>query len=73
MDIPPASSASSTMPAFVWAGTHGSATLAHLPSHVAVTVAPSGSRDWDISRAMDVLAMSLFAVASVAWVWWTRR
>jgi hypothetical protein len=61
------------MPAFDWTGTHGSATLAHLPSHVAVTVGPSGSRVWDLSRGMDVLAMSLFAVASAAWVWWTRR
>lgn len=73
MEIPPSSSASSTMPAFEWSGTHGSAALAHLPSHVAVTVAPSGSRVWDISRVMDVLAMSIFAVASAAWVWWTRR
>jgi hypothetical protein len=73
MDIPVASSASSTMPAFAWTGTHGSATLAHLPSHVAVSIVPSGSRVWDISRVMDVLAMSLFVGATAAWVWWTRR
>jgi hypothetical protein len=74
MDIPLASSASSTMPTFTWNGAHGSAALAHLPSHVAVTVGPEGGpRPWDVGRIVDVVAMAFFVAASAAWVWWTRR
>lgn len=74
IDIPPATSATNTMPAFAWTGTHGSAALAHLPSHVALTVgSEDGPRAWDVSRVVDVLAMAFFAGFSAAWVWWTRR
>jgi hypothetical protein len=67
----PSVAPTSTMPAFAWVGTHGSAVLGHLPSHVAVPVGEEGR--WSLVRMMDVLAVSIFASASVIWVWRTRR
>jgi hypothetical protein len=67
----PSVAPTSTMPAFAWAGTHGSAVLGHLPSHVAVPVGEEAR--WSLVRMMDVLAVSVFACASAIWVWRARR
>jgi hypothetical protein len=74
IDIPAGNSATGTMPAFEWNGRHGVATLAHLPSHVAMTLVPeNGPRIWDVSRIMDTVAMTVFAAATAAWVWRARK
>jgi hypothetical protein len=74
VDIPPAMFPGSSMPAFTWAGTRGSAALAHLPSHVVVRYGPEGAaRGWDVGRIMDALAMTVFAAASAIWLWRARR
>jgi hypothetical protein len=74
VDIPSAMSAGTSMPALTWTGTRGSAILAHLPSHVVVAYGPEGAaRGWELGRIMDVLAATIFAAASVIWVWRARR
>jgi len=74
VDIPDASIAGSTMPAFSWTGSRGVATLAHLPSVVRVPFSREGEpRRWDIGRTMDALAVMVFVVASAIWLWRMRR
>jgi hypothetical protein len=74
IDIPPAMSAGNSMPGFSWTSTHGSTSLAHLPSHVIVPFAPEGApRGWDVGRIMDAIAVMVCAGASAIWLWWVRR
>ncbi len=74
VDVPAATFAGNSMPAFSWIGTRGSAALAHLPSHVVVPYGPEGAPPgWDVGRMMDALAVTVFAAASAIWVWRARR
>ena len=67
--LPGGTTASGTMPAFLWSGAEGTATLPHLPAFVIVPFAAAGSaRPWDVSRVMDVMALTTLAVASAIWL-----
>jgi hypothetical protein len=74
IDLPPATVAGSSMPAFTWTGVHGAATLGHLPAFVRVPYTPAGeARQWGIDSVMDVLAIAAFAAATAVWTWRVRR
>jgi hypothetical protein len=74
VDLPPATAAGNSMPAFTWAGGHGAATLGHLPAVVRVPYAPEGTAPgWGIGSVMDALAIAVFAIASAVWMWRVRR
>jgi hypothetical protein len=74
VELPHGSSPGSTMPRFKWNGGAGVATLAHLPAFVIIPYsAPGVSPGWDLSMAMDAVAVLVFAVASAIWVWRRRR
>ena len=47
VDLPPATAAGTSMPAFMWTGVHGAATLGHLPAVVRVPYTQEGdARGW---------------------------
>jgi len=74
VDIPDATVAGSTLPAFAWTGSRGLATLAHVPAVVRVPYSRQGdSRGWDVGRTMDAIAVMVFVAASAIWLWRTRR
>ncbi len=74
VELPPGTSARSTMPAFTWNGTVGEATLGHIPAFVRVPYAAAGdSTGWDVSTVMDALTVTVFAAASGIWIWRRRR
>jgi hypothetical protein len=74
IDLPPATAAGTSMPAFLWTGAHGAATLGHLPAVVRVPYTREGdARGWGIDSMMDALAVAVFVVASAAWTWRLRR
>jgi hypothetical protein len=74
VELPSGMSPAGTMPALTWNGTVGTTTLGHIPAFVRVPYAPSGeSATWDVSAAMDVMTIVVFAVASSIWIWRRRR
>jgi hypothetical protein len=74
VELPPATSAGTTMPTLTWEGTSGSTTLGHIPAFVRVPFARQGdTKMWDVSKTMDVLTVVVFAAASGIWVWQRRR
>jgi len=74
IDLPQATAAGDSMPAFTWTGAHGSTTLGHLPAVVRVPYTREGeARGWGISALMDGLAMAAFAGATAVWTWRMRR
>jgi hypothetical protein len=73
-ELPAGSTAGATMPAFVWNGTVGTATLGHLPSVVHVPYAAAGETlPWSVPGAIDTLAIGTFAAATAVWIWRVRR
>jgi hypothetical protein len=69
VELPPDAVAGHSMPAFAWTGSSGSTSLRHLPAFVRIPYAPAGgSPGWDISRAMDVVALVVFGVATAVWI-----
>lgn len=69
VQVPDGTVPSGTMPTLIWQGTTGIAVLPHLPAFVIVPWAAAGeSRPWDISRVMDVVALTSLAVASALWM-----
>ena len=74
IELPPGMSAGTTMPAFTWSGATGATTLGHIPAFVRVQFTPPGeSTPWDVTTAMDALAVLVFAGASGIWAWRRRR
>jgi hypothetical protein len=74
VDIPDATVAGSTLPAFAWTGSRGVATLAHVPAVVRVPYSREGeARGWDVGRTMDAFAVMVFVAASAVWLWRSRR
>jgi hypothetical protein len=74
VELPSGMTAGGTMPAFTWNGPTGTTTLGHIPAFVRVPFAPEGeSTIWDVSTAMDGLAILVFAAASGIWIWRRRR
>ena len=54
--VPPGSTAGWSMPSFTWTGTHGTATLGHLPAVVRIAYAAEGEpRRWSIAELIDAL------------------
>jgi hypothetical protein len=59
-----------SMPALTWAGNTGSTVLRHLPAFVRVPYAAAGeSPPWDLAGAMDAIAVTTIAFATVIWIW----
>lgn len=74
VDIPAGSRSGDTLPAFAWAGTHGTASLAHLPAAVRTTYGPADSRrGWTLARTMDAVTLAVFAASSLVWLWRVKR
>ena len=74
IDLPPATAAGPSMPAFTWTGAHGATTLGHLPAVVRVPYTREGEpRAWGIGSVMDALAIAAFAAATAVWTWRVRR
>ncbi len=77
IELPPESTAGApgtTLPAFRWNGTAGSATLSHLPSVVHVPYAGRGEAvPWSLPGTIDTLAIGTFAAATAVWIWRVRR
>jgi hypothetical protein len=74
IDLPPATAAGDSMPAFTWTGVHGAATLGHLPAVVRVPYTREGdARGWGIGAVMDGLAIAAFVGATAVWTWRVRR
>jgi hypothetical protein len=69
VELPANAVAGSSMPALAWTGNSGSTSLRHLPAFVRIPYAAAGeSPRWDIARAMDVLAVVVFGVATAIWI-----
>jgi hypothetical protein len=74
VNLPPGMSPGTSMPPFAWRDTRGSTRLGHIPAFVLVPFAPAGlEQAWDITLAMDVVAVAVFVVASGLWLWRRRR
>ncbi len=74
VELPPATSSDSSMPAFSWVGGRGSTTLGHVPAFVHVSFGPENEgRGWDIAGVMDAVAVAVFLAASAIWAWRRRR
>jgi hypothetical protein len=74
IEIPAATIAGRSMPAVSWTGTRGIGTLGHVPAFVRIPFSSAGEpAEWDISRTMDVVTMTLFVGASALWFWRRRR
>ena len=74
VELPPGMSARGTMPAFSWSGSTGTTTLGHIPAFVRVSYGAAGdAMPWDVSTAMDALAVFVFACASGIWLWRRKR
>jgi hypothetical protein len=74
VDLPAGSVRGDSMPAFAWTGTHGTATLGHLPSIVRVSFGAEGEAlPPSLPGAIDTLAIGTFAAAAAAWIWRVRR
>ena len=74
IDLPPATAAGTSMPAFTWTGVHGATTLGHIPAVVRVPYTREGdAHGWEIGAVMDALAIAAFAGATAVWTWRLRR
>ena len=74
IEIPASTIAGRSMPAVSWTGTRGSGTLGHVPAFVRIPFSSAGEpAEWDISRTMDVVTMTLFVGASALWFWRRKR
>jgi hypothetical protein len=77
VELPPGTLATgATLPTFEWRGHEGTSTLGHVPAFVRVPYAADGTGGrftWDVSRAMDGIAVAVFAVATAIWLWRRRR
>lgn len=74
IDLPAATAAGTSMPAFTWTGVHGAATLGHIPAVVRVPYKREGeAHGWEIGAVMDALAIAVFAGATAMWAWRVRR
>jgi hypothetical protein len=74
IDLPPATAAGTSMPAFTWTGVHGTKTLGHLPAVVRAPYTQEGeARGWGSDSMMDGLAIAVFVVATALWTWRVRR
>jgi hypothetical protein len=68
--LPDESQPGASMPALTWSGSVGSTALAHVPAFVRVSYSARGAAvTWDVARVMDGLAVAVFAVASLMWLW----
>jgi hypothetical protein len=69
VELPLGAVAGHSMPALSWTAGSGSTVLRHMPAFVRIPYALAGEPpDWDISRAMDVLALVVFGVATAIWI-----
>ena len=67
VDLPPSAVAGSTMPAFDWTGTHGVATLGHLPAFIRVPFGFEGDTPaWGIGPTMDAIGGVVMVLAIAA-------
>lgn len=74
VEIPEGASAGRSMPPLSWTGSRGTSTLGHLPAFVHVPFgAAGGTPAWAMGEVMDVLAVTVFAAATAAWMWTRRR
>lgn len=74
LDLPPDNAPGTSMPPFAWNGTHGVATLGHLPAVVRVPYTAAGETPgWTLAAVMDGLAVAVFAAATAVWTWRVRR
>ena len=66
-----------SFPAFSWNGAEGTTALGHLPGFVRVPYdarsTGSVAGPWDVAKAMDGVALVVFAAATAAWLWRKRR
>jgi hypothetical protein len=74
IDVPSSTIPGRTMPTVTWNGTHGTTTLGHLPAFVRVPFSAAGEpAEWDISRTMDVVTITLVVGVTALWVWRRKR
>jgi molybdate transport system substrate-binding protein len=74
VELPAGMSPASTMPAFTWNESTGTATLGHMPAFVRVAYAPTGETPfWNVSTAMDAITVVVFVSASGIWLWRRKR
>lgn len=74
IELPASTVPGRSMPGVTWTGTRGMATLGHIPAFVRIPFSSAGEgAEWDISRVMDIVTMTLFAGASAFWFWRMRR
>jgi hypothetical protein len=70
VDLPAGMRADETLPAFAWSGAHGVASLGNVPAFIRVPFVPDTEpRAWGIGRTMDGVAVVVFALATVLWLW----
>lgn len=65
-------------PAFAWDGLHGAVIISHMPSfvrvpHVAAGTAVSWRDRLDVGRIVDVAAVAIIGVSTIAWITLRRR
>jgi hypothetical protein len=74
VQLPDGSVAGTSMPAFAWSGTTGTAATSHVPAFVRVSYASNGeSPGWDLLGVMDAVTVAAFVAASGVWIWRQRR
>ena len=79
VDVPrEASRLPGEFPAFAWDGLRGAVTIGHMPSFVRVPhVAPGAPVTWrdtfDVRRAVDVFALAIIVISTLAWTALRRR
>jgi hypothetical protein len=69
VDLPSSTIPAGTMPAFAWNGTHGVATLGHLPAFVRVPFGVEGDPpSWGIGPTMDAIGVFVMVLAIATWM-----
>ncbi|MGE0816292.1 MAG: hypothetical protein AB7O28_07980 [Vicinamibacterales bacterium] len=69
VSLPEGARAAGTLPAFLWDGALGVATVGHLPAFVLVPYAEPGQPlPWDISRVMDAFTVAALVAGSALWL-----
>jgi len=72
--LPDGSVAGTSMPAFAWSGTTGTAATSHVPAFVRIAYASNGETPgWDLLGVMDAVTVAVFVAASGVWIWRQRR